>query len=187
MHARLPERTIYTIGHSNHSWDTFAPLLRAHGIQAAVDVRTNPVSRFAFFANRRSLPLLLEEEGLEYFYLGQTLGGKPSDPSCHDAKGRPDYGKIRSKAFFRQGINELINLSNDFVVAIMCAEEDPAHCHRRLLIGPALEEHEIKLLHIRKGGSVQTFDNLAEGTPPASGPAGPRPGKDEQPGYQAGC
>ena len=176
MHDPPAERTIYTIGHSNHSWGTFAPRLRAHGVQGVVDVRTNPVSRYAFFADRRSLPFLLEEERMQYFYLGRTLGGKPSDPSCHDAKGRPDYSKIRSKAFFRQGINELINLSNDSVIALMCAEEDPTKCHRRLLIGPALEEQGVRLAHIRKGGSVQAFDEVAGGTLPKSGSHAPGEG-----------
>ena len=45
--------TIFTIGHSNHTWDSFAPLLKQHRIQVLVDVRTNPASRFASFANKR--------------------------------------------------------------------------------------------------------------------------------------
>ena len=52
-------------------------------------------------------------------------------------------------------------MAQDSTVALMCAEEDPAKCHRALLIGPALEEHGVDLLHIRAEGSVQSSESLA--------------------------
>ena len=146
---------IYTIGHSNHTWEAFLPLLEQHGIQTLVDTRTNPVSRWAAFSNRRTLPDLLDRAGVTYFYMGGLLGGKPSDPSCYDADGKPDYWRIRSKPFFQEGIAELVKLAGESLTAIMCSEEDPAKCHRTLLIGPALEEHKVAMLHIRRDGSVQ--------------------------------
>ncbi len=68
--------SIYTIGHSNHTWEVFYPLLRENGVQLLVGVRTNPVSRFAPFASKGTLPALLEREGIGYVFLGDTLGGK---------------------------------------------------------------------------------------------------------------
>ena len=46
-------------------------------------------------------------------------------------------------------------MAEESVVALMCAEEDPARCHRRLLIGPVLEELGVRLVHIRGDGPVQ--------------------------------
>ena len=152
----------HTIGHSNHTWDSFLPLLKQHGIQTLVDTRTNPASRWAAFSNRRTLPDLLDRAGLGYFYMGALLGGKPSDPSCYDTDGKPDYRKIRSKPFFQEGISELVKLADDSSVALMCAEEDPGKCHRTLLIGPALEERRVMLLHIRANGSAQGADESAD-------------------------
>jgi len=43
----------------------------------------------------------------------------------------------------------------------MCSEEDPGKCHRTLLIGPALEERQLTLRHIRVDGSVQATDMAA--------------------------
>jgi len=146
---------IYTIGHSNHPWETFSTLLKQHGIGALVDVRSKPVSRWAAFANRRTLPGLLEEEGIQHLYMGDLLGGKPSDPSPYDAQGKVDYNKIRSMPYFGAGIGELVTLSSDTRVVLMCAEEDPAKCHRTLLIAPALGEHGVDTFDIRKDGSVQ--------------------------------
>ena len=152
---------IHTIGHSNHSWECFAGLLKQHSIQTVVDTRTNPVSRWASFANKRTLPGLLELEGISYLYMGGLLGGKPADPSCYDSKGKPDYRKIRSTPLFQEGIGELLNLAGESSVVLMCAEEDPSKCHRTLLIGPALEEHRVALLHIRADGSVRGTEALA--------------------------
>ena len=146
---------IFTIGHSNRTWEKFAPLLRRHGIQALVDIRSNPVSRHAPFANARTMPRLLDEIGVQYIPMGASLGGRPSDRSLYDESGRPDYEKIRAKRSFRDGIEKLLELAEESIVALMCAEEDPARCHRRLLIGPVLEERGVQPRHIRGDGTIQ--------------------------------
>ena len=144
---------IFTIGHSKHTWDNFAILLKQHGVQVLVDTRSNPASRFAPYANSRRLHGLLEQEGIGYVYLGDRLGGRPNDRSFYDEKGRPDYRVMRSRESFREGVEELVDLAEESAVAIMCAEEDPAKCHRTLLIGPALEQRCVALLHIRADGA----------------------------------
>ena len=151
---------IFTIGHSNHTWDDFVRLLRQHGIETLVDVRSRPVSRFAPFANVPTLPRLLEGEGMSYAFMGDSLGGKPSDRSCYDDAGKPDYDEIRSRDFFKTGISELQALAGQSTIALMCAEEDPGKCHRRLLIGPTLAEMGVPLSHIRADGSVQDTEDL---------------------------
>ena len=147
--------TIYTIGHSNHSWDAFVPLLKNHDIQLLVDVRSKPVSRWARFANKNTLPGLLEGEGIRHEYMGDRLGGKPADRSFYDGDGNPDYGKISAEESFHQGLGELLALSKSSRVVLMCAEENPSNCHRNLLLRPALEDHGVTLLDIRKDGKVQ--------------------------------
>ena len=146
---------IYTIGHSNYTWDAFVELLRGHQIKVLVDVRSRPVSRWARFANKRVLPSLCEGEGIRHAFMGDTLGGKPDDPTYYDAGGKPDYGLMASRQGFQDGIKALIEIAGDARTVIMCAEEDPTNCHRSLLIGPALEHHGVELRHIRKDGSAE--------------------------------
>ena len=119
------------------------------------------MSRWAPFANKRTLPALAEREGIRYVFLGDSLGGKPEDPTQYDAKGKPDYRKIRAARFFQDGLDELVKLSENTRTSIMCAEEDPSKCHRLLLIGPALEGRGIGLMHIRKHSSVQRSQSPA--------------------------
>ena len=109
---------IYTIGHSNHKWETFLSLLKAHGIQTLVDVRTKPVSRYARFANKHKMPELLNQEGIEYVFMGDTLGGKPDDPTLYDNKGKPDYRAMASKLDFLDGIDSLISLAENNTLGV---------------------------------------------------------------------
>ncbi len=147
--------TIYTIGHSNHTWESFSALLRAHAIEILVDTRSNPVSRFAPFSNSRTLPSLLEREDVEYVYLGGPLGGKPDNESQYDDKGNPDYRGMRAEDHLQEAIDAVASIASRRNVALMCSEEDPSQCHRLLLLGPALEEDRgLRMLHIRATGEA---------------------------------
>ena len=153
--------TIYTIGHSIHDWETFLGLLRLHGVDVVVDTRSAPVSRRAAFANKRTMPSLLEQEDMAYVYLGDALGGKPSDEDLYRQDGKPDYRKMRSLESFQTGIDAVLELAAEHTIALMCSEEDPSKCHRHLLIEPAMIQRGIGLMHIRGDGSVQHSDALS--------------------------
>ena len=151
---------LYTIGHSNHDWESFSPLVAQHGIELLVDVRSRPMSRFAPFSNKRVFPNLLEAIGVEYRFMGDSLGGRPDDQSLYDTEGNPDYLRMRSTQEFKDGLQQLSHMARKLVTVIMCSEGDPVGCHRRLLIGPALEEESVKLLHILRDGALLSEENL---------------------------
>ena len=46
-------------------------------------------------------------------------------------------------------------------IALLCAEEDPARCHRHLLIGPVLQQRGVPVCHIRRDGRTETEADLA--------------------------
>ena len=153
--------TIYTIGHSTHDWETFLGLLTLHGVDVVVDTRSAPASRRAAFANKRTMPALLEQEDMSYVYLGDSLGGKPSDDDLYGEDGKPDYRKMRSLESFQAGIDAVLELAELHTVVLMCSEEDPSKCHRHLLIEPAMLQRSVGLMHIRGDGSVQHSDSLS--------------------------
>ena len=139
--------TIYTVGHSNHEPQQFVALLRQHGIEQIVDVRSSPYSRYVPQANRPSLALTLQEAGITYHWLGDRLGGKPGGQVA-------DYDELRAGAPFQQGLTELLAMAGQARTAIMCAEGDHRHCHRHRLITPALLEREALVIHIQPDGSL---------------------------------
>ena len=154
---------IYTIGHSNHTWETFSQLLFDNEIELLVDVRSRPVSRFAPFSNRRTFPRLLESIGIDYEFMGGPLGGKPADATMYDSKGKPDYRKMRSQDEFQSAIVQLAELASLRRTVILCSEGDPKQCHRRLLLETPLEAAGCNLLHIGRDGSVCSETQLSNG------------------------
>ncbi len=46
-------------------------------------------------------------------------------------------------------------------MALLCSEEDPAHCHRRLLISRVLVQRGAEILHVRGDGALDTDEVVA--------------------------
>ena len=146
---------LFTIGHSNHSAESFLALLERHGVETVVDVRSQPWSRRYPHFRKKQLQARLTEAGIGYELMGAHLGGRPEGDEYRDAAGRIDYDKRRAAPDFLDALEALCDLAATTCVAIMCAEEDPAHCHRTHLIGVALRDRDIELRHVRRDGSVE--------------------------------
>jgi len=142
---------IYTIGHSNHEPNAFLALLRQHGIELLVDVRSSPYSRYVPQANRDTLARFVESAGIAYRWLGDRLGGKPTT-------GPVDYEELRANPHFEQGITDLLALAARQRTAIMCAEGDHRQCHRYKLITPVLVDQGVHVLHIQPDGTLVDED-----------------------------
>lgn len=155
IHSGSPNQ-VFTIGHSNLEIEVFLAVLAQHRVEALCDVRSRPASfRFPQF-NRESLKAGLFSAGVGYEFFGETLGGRPADPRVYHEDGVVDYAARRRAHDFVEGIERALTLSRTSVIALMCAEEDPLQCHRFLMICPALLEHGISPVHIRRGGALES-------------------------------
>jgi hypothetical protein len=156
---------VFTVGHSNHSADNFLGLLRGRGIEVVVDTRSHPYSRHAPHFNAHALEAALAGAGIGYRFLGGELGGRPEGGEYYDDLGRVDYALVRCSRPFLDGISRLQKVILAHRVALLCSEENPVRCHRRLLVGRALEELGFTLRHIRGDGSVQVEGEANGGQP----------------------
>ncbi len=155
------DNAVYTIGHSNHLPDTFIWLLTEAKIEVLVDVRSNPSSQWASYANPHDLKQILEVAGIQYLYLGDMLGGHPSDPDCYNPQtGKADYQSMQNKESFQRGLSRLLEGLKKYRICVMCAEEDPSSCHRNLLVSENLRREGIQILHIRGAAQIQTDEEL---------------------------
>lgn len=159
--ARPP--TVLTVGHSDHPVTTFLALLEQAGVALVADVRSRPWSRHHPQFRRGALERTLSEAGIGYRWLGDALGGRPDDPSLRDAAGRPDHDAMARTAAFRTGIDRCLRLARRRLTAVLCAEADPAGCHRRRLVTPALRERGAHVRHLLRDGTVVGDDGLAAG------------------------
>ncbi len=151
---------IYTIGHSNHPLEDFIRLLEIHNIEILMDVRSIPRSGYADHFNQDCLSQALIANGIRYVFMGHELGGTPQDPQLYDAKGFVLYWKIAASESFLQAMDRLIELARTRRVALMCSEEDPSNCHRRLLLGRVLDERGVPVQHIRSDATAETEQDL---------------------------
>ena len=153
-------RRVFTIGHSNHPIDHFVGLLRTHGVHLVADVRSMPRSRFAPQFNRAQLDASLRGAGIRYVFLGAELGGRPDDDGFYDDGGRVRYDLLAESDAFTRAIGQLIAETGPHRVAVMCAEENPESCHRRLLVGRVLLARGHRVTHIR-GDARATEDDVS--------------------------
>lgn len=128
---------VYTVGHSNRTSSEFVALLVEAGIGELVDVRTHPGSRRNPQFNGEALRAALAEAGIRYRWAGRHLGGLrgPAADGAHGALpgALRGYAEHMLGADFRRAAAQLCELAETRPTAVMCAERDPAHCHRSLL------------------------------------------------------
>lgn len=161
-HDAQAETVLHTIGHSSHSQADFFQLLSMHRIQVLVDVRSQPYSRYADQFNKPMIEQAAKDRGLSYLFLGREMGGRPKDDDYYDAENRVLYWKIAATPGFARGLKRLMNgLAKGLRIALMCGEEDPSRCHRRLLIGRVLRRHGVEVRHIRATGRAVSEEDLA--------------------------
>ena len=129
--------TLWTIGHSNRSWDVFEGLLREAGIAVLADVRRFAGSRRNPQFSRDAMPRALAEAGIRYWPL-PAMGGrrqvKPDSPNTAwrveafrayaDHLASPDYIAAREA---------LMAAASAERTCVMCAEALWWQCHRRLI------------------------------------------------------
>jgi uncharacterized protein (DUF488 family) len=128
---------VLTVGHSTRPIDEFVALLRAHGVQRVVDVRTVPRSRRNPQFGQDVLPGSLQAVGIGYSHL-PGLGGlrraRPDSPNAGwrnaSFRGYADYMQTPQ---FAAALAQAMELAGKERVALMCAEALPWRCHRSLI------------------------------------------------------
>jgi hypothetical protein len=162
---------ILTIGHSTHPIEEFIEILRAHGIERLIDIRTIPRSRRNPQFNGEALAQALEGEGIGYAYL-KELGGlrharKDSQNTGWRNASFRGYADYMQTAEFEEALRKLLKLSAEKRSAVMCAEAVPWRCHRSL-VGDALVARGVVVEHIlgkarRDAHSPTPFAQIRDG------------------------
>jgi uncharacterized protein (DUF488 family) len=150
----------FTVGHSNQSREEFLALLARHAIEVLVDTRSHPYSKYVAHFNREELAAAAAGAGVKYLFLGRELGGRSEGEQFFDDAGHVLYYRVAESPSFLEGIARVEAGSRRYRVALMCSEEDPAVCHRHLLVGRVLAERGARVRHIRADGSVQAYEDV---------------------------
>jgi len=128
---------IWTVGHSNRTFEEFLSLLLPQQIRALADVRRFPGSRKYPHFGQAQLSGSLHRAGIQYFHFAQlrrrrkALADSPNTAWRNAAfRGFADY---MGSPDFTAGIERLLEIGQRYRTAIMCAEALWWQCHRGLI------------------------------------------------------
>ncbi len=126
---------VFTIGFTKKSAEDFFSALRASGATRVVDVRLNNVSQLAGFSKRDDLRYFLREVcGVEYAHLPALA---PTQEMLDAYKKRNGDWLTYERAFLelikQRRIEETVPRDVISDSCLLCSEDKPDHCHRRLV------------------------------------------------------
>jgi len=132
------EGTVWTVGHSTHSFAEFLDILQAHAIETVADVRRFPGSRRNPQFGAEPLGTCLAAHRIDYHWFSE-LGGRRR-PDLLEVEGsawrHPSfraYAQHLKSEEFAQGLASLLHVAKASRTAIMCSELLWWRCHRRLI------------------------------------------------------
>jgi len=126
---------LFTIGFTKTSAEKFFTRLKAAGVKRLVDVRLHNVSQLAGFAKRDDLRYFLEVIcGIEYVHRPELA---PTDDMLAEYKKQGGNWDAYAQRFVTLIATRRIETQltpaalND--ACLLCSEDRPHHCHRRLV------------------------------------------------------
>lgn len=149
---------IYSIGYATKPLERFIKQLQEYSVDAVADVRSVPYSKIFHDYHRESLAASLKEAGMHYVYLGEELGPRSKQDEHYDEHNQVQFGRLMQSEQYLLGVERLLDgLGKGMRIALLCAEKDPAECHRSLLIGYYfLRQKNIVVQHITHAGELES-------------------------------
>lgn len=142
---------VFTIGFTKKTAREFFELLRTSGAGRVVDVRLNNVSQLAGFAKKDDLAYFLRTIcGMDYLHLPALA---PTKNMLDDYKKRRGEWNIYESQFLelikQRRIEETVPRDLISGGCLLCSEDKPHHCHRRL-VAEYLQQHwgDIEITHL---------------------------------------
>ena len=150
--------TLYTIGHSNQTFEDFLKMLQTQQINVIVDVRSVPASKYTPQFNQEPLQAALNRAGIHYMWFGNEFGARRTD--ALDSDNKVDFEKAVLTDTFLHGTERVLNgLQKGYKISLMCSEANPLECHRFAMVSRWFFEHGVNVQHIvhDKDGTIVTI------------------------------
>ncbi|WP_043341659.1 DUF488 domain-containing protein [Belnapia moabensis] len=133
---------VFTIGFTRKTAEKFFGLLRASGAKRVVDVRLNNVSQLSGFAKKDDLAYFLREvAAMDYVHVPELAPTQEMLATYRKQTGDwPQYERRFLGLMRERRIQESLPRSIFDGGCLLCSEDGPHHCHRRL-VAEYLQEH----------------------------------------------
>ena len=142
---------ILTIGFTKKSARRFFELLQASNAKRIIDVRLNNASQLAGFTKRDDLSYFLHKIcGMEYLHMPQLAPTQEMLANYRKRRiGWEAYEALFKELMYERRIEQTIpqDLLSDG--CLLCSEDQPHHCHRRL-VAEYLKHHwgDVDIAHL---------------------------------------
>ncbi len=142
----------FTIGFTQKNANKFFSLLKSNKVSRVIDVRLNNVSQLSGFAKRDDLKYFLAELcDADYVHIGDLA---PTKIMLDAYKTKAISWDVYEEKFLnlmsQRRIESSINQSLLDGGCLLCSEDKPHHCHRRLVV-EYLKQHwnaDIEVIHL---------------------------------------
>lgn len=174
---------IYTSGYSTRTLEAWTRMVKKHGIEMLVDVRTlgktkNSTNKPEF--SKESLIDSLPKLGLRYHMIPKLGGYRHFSDTGITKQDSPNLGLNKENGFssdafrryadytyanqdFMEGVTELLDLANNYKIAAFCCEGWHRKCHRNLLANYLTVFNLANVYHITSGIRVEKHEPMSLG------------------------
>jgi uncharacterized protein (DUF488 family) len=127
--------TIYTIGFTRSSAESFFTRLQRAGVRRLIDVRLNNISQLAGFAKKDDLAFFLRTIcGIPYEHHPELAPTQELlDFYRKDGGAWSDYERRFTDLIAGRSIETALSREALDGACLLCSEDKPTHCHRRLV------------------------------------------------------
>lgn len=141
---------IFTIGFTKTTAQCFFTRLEKAGVKKIVDVRLNNVSQLSGFAKRDDLRYFANKIcGIEYLHVPKLAPTKEILDKFKKRGG--DWGEYERNFFKLMEERRIENIDRNIFDGgcLLCSEDKPHHCHRRL-VAEYLKQHwgNVEIIHL---------------------------------------
>ena len=142
---------LYTIGFTKKSAEEFFNILIKNSVSRIIDTRLNNRSQLAGFTKEEDLKYFLKKiSNIDYVYMPQWA---PTDEILNGYRKKiiswEEYEKKYTDILKVRNVLEKLDFSILENACLLCSEDKPEHCHRRLLAEYlARHNNSIKIIHL---------------------------------------
>ena len=154
---------LYTIGYSPFDVHQMIGVLFDYGINLVIDVRSSPYSAYYPNYNKEPLERFLKKKSIHYRNYAQEFGAQQTEKKFFAATGYLDFELFTKSENFLQGFKKVqVIIDKKYTIALMCAEKDPAECHRSIMITRVFSREGFSIKHILSDKSYETQDSIEQ-------------------------
>lgn len=148
---------LYTIGYSGFpDMEDFLDCLKRAGIRLLIDVRSTPYSQYHQQYDKPAISEVLKKNGIQYRNYSREFGARQEDKSFH-RNGRLDFGIFVQSPQFLEGVKKVHSaIRLGYTPVLMCAEKEPATCHRAIMIARFFYNTGFEICHLMPEGRSKT-------------------------------